>query len=150
MKAPAFRSDRASRRAQRVAKRLSALPQPPASRPDPIDEQIASLLEIVTSEVETHAVAQPSARPARAASTNGSPTKVRAPRRRVRRSQMRTLGHPDRVSETVREAREAIVGVAIALPRPSMPYTVRMAFWWLAIALFSIAFGLLIIYLMSP
>lgn len=133
MKAPALRSKRASRRDERVAKALSTPPRPASSVLDPIDEQIASLLESVSSKHEAQpAAVEPDVRPDRVAAREGLsaialPETLR-PRRRARSTQTRTARRPDRFSETVSS------------------YTVKSAF---AIVLYSIAVGLLIFYLMS-
>lgn len=172
MKAPAFLFERASRRTGRVAKKRSRRPKPTSSGWDPIDEQLASLLETVSAENETQAaVIEPDVRPdrvvARTEPPATAPPKAARPHRPARSTRKRAARRPDyRFSETVREAvyrtraarrpdyrfsatvREALSGFAVELPRPYVPYTVRMAFSWLAVALFSIAVGFLI-YLIS-
>jgi hypothetical protein len=161
MKAPAFRSKRASRRAERGAKPLSAPPRPSSTALDPIDEQIASLLECLSSNHQPQpAAVDPDVRPARVSSANRprrtALAKVRRPRRRARTTRRPHMGaalRPARVSETVRDA---LSGIAVELPRPYLfdtrPYlfdTVKMAFSLLAIVLCSIAVGWLIVYFMS-
>jgi hypothetical protein len=154
MKAPAFRSKRASRRSERVAKPLSAPARPSSTALDPIDEQIASLLECLSSNHQPQPTAvEPDVRPARVSSANRprrtALAKVRRPRRRARTTRRPHMGaalRPARVSETVRDA---LSGIAVELPRPHLFDTVKMAFSLLAIVLCSIAVGWLIVYFMS-
>jgi hypothetical protein len=133
--------------------------EPASGAPDPIDEQIASLLESVSSKHEAPlAVAKPDVRPdakpdvrpdrvaAREKLSATAPTEAPRPRRRARSTKTRTARRPDRLSDTVKET---LSGIAIEWPRPYVSYTVKMAFLWVTIALISIGVGLLIFYLMS-
>jgi hypothetical protein len=151
MKAPAFLQGfvGATRRAERVAKALSEPPEPAAIVSDPIDERIASLLESVSSKHEAQAaVMNPRVRPDRVTARKGvSATtlpEIPRPGRRALSTPTRTVPRrrPHRLT-----VRQALSGIAIELPRPYLPYTVRQAFSLIAIVLFSIAVGFLIVYL---
>jgi hypothetical protein len=149
MKAPALlrRSERATR-PERVAKPPFVAPVAASKDPDPIDEQIASLLESVSSDNEAQAaVLNRDVGPDRVTATDGPPAtaipEAPRPRRRARISQTRPARARPAVSETVKDT---LSGLASELPRPYRSYTVRIAF---AIALFSIAVAFLIVYLMS-
>jgi hypothetical protein len=155
MKAPAFRSERARRRAERVSNGASTRAQPASAVFDPIDVQIASLLESVASD-DAQAVArepialQPEVRRAvRVVPANKpratKPAMARPPRKPARKQRTRTIRRPDRFSVS-----DALAGLAIELPRPYLSYTVKATVAWIAVILFSLAVGLLIIYLMSP
>jgi hypothetical protein len=150
MKAHAFRPERASLRTEHVAKTLSASPEPDVS--DPIDEEIASLLESVSSKDETQAaVMDPDVRRDRVDPRDGpSPTPLRkysdlvdAPEA-LRRA---TVPRPHRPTDPVRQALSRIV---IDLPRRDLAYAARRAFSPIAIMLLSVALGILIVYLISP
>jgi hypothetical protein len=152
MKAPAFRPERASQRTEHVAKTLSASPEPASDVSDPIDEEIASLLESVSSNDETQAaVMDPDVRRDRVAPRDGpSATPLRkysdlvdAPEA-LRRA---TVPRPHRLTETVRQA---LSRIAIDLPRLDLDYAVRQALSLIAIVFVSVALGILIVYLMSP
>jgi hypothetical protein len=170
MKAPAFlqKLEGATGRAERESKTLSAPPRPGASVPDPIDEQIAALLESVSPRSDTRvADSEPEADPVRVAPekvlTATAPAEAPRPRRQARTAQTRTTRRPRRpVSQVFSgrsfelrrpylsySVRHAFAGLAYALPRPYLSYTVRRAFWWMAILLFSVAAGFLLVYLMS-
>ena len=152
MKAPAFRPERASQRTEHVAKTLSASSEPASDVSDPIDEEIASLLESVSSKDETQAAVMdpdvgrnrvvprggPSATPLRKSSNRGGAPQ--APRRA-------TVARPHRPTETVIQA---LSRIAIDLPRPHLAYAMRQAFSLMAVVLLSVALGFLIVYLMSP
>jgi hypothetical protein len=159
MKAPAFRSERMRRRAERVANGASTRAQPASAVFDPIDVQIASLLESVASD-EAQAVAptpvalRPEVRRAarvapakRPKAKAAKPAMTRPPRKLTpaRKPRTRTIRRRDRFS-----VRETLAGIAIELPRPYVSYTVKATIAWMAVILFSLAVGLLIIYLMSP
>jgi hypothetical protein len=153
MKAPAFRSKRARRRAERGAKPPSVPARPSSTVLDPIDEQIASLLECLSKHQPQPAAVEPDVRPARVSSANRprrtALAKVRRPRTRARSTRRPHMGaalRPARVSET---ARDVLSGIAIELPRPYLFDTVKMAFSLLALVLCSIAVGWLIVYFMS-
>jgi hypothetical protein len=132
------------------AKRLSVTPEPAAKAPDPIDEQIASLLESVSSKQKGQAAGKADGRPDRVAAKGGQSGTARpAPRRRRRRARKTpslTVSRPHLPTATVRQA---LAGIAIDLPRPYLAHTLRQAFSLIAIVLFSIAVGFLIVYLMS-
>ena len=150
MKVPASQgSEGATRRAERVTKTLSMPPEPASNVSGAIDEQIASLLESVSSKHEVQEVVMDSdVRPDRVAAREGlSATalpKIPRPRRRPRSTPRRKVRRPHRPTETVRQA---LSGITIQLPRPYLSYTVRQALSLLAIVLLSIAVGLLIVYL---
>jgi hypothetical protein len=136
--------------------------------PDPIDEQIADLLETVSPRSDTPvAEPEPEAEPVHVAPekvpTATAPAEVPRPRRQARTAQRRT---PRRQRRTVSEVfsgrsfelrrpylfysvRYSFSGLLFALPRPYLSYTLRRALWWMAIVLFSSAVGLVIVYLMS-
>jgi hypothetical protein len=135
MKAPAFRPERASQRSERVTKTPSVSPEPALDASDAIDEQIASLLESVSS----------------------SATPLRNDRNRV--------DAPDALRRATvprpKPVRQALSRIAIDLPRPYVPYlplprpylsfyAMRQVFSLIAIGLLSIALGFLIVYLMTP
>jgi hypothetical protein len=134
MKVPAFQGSKgATRRAERVAKTLSMPPEPVPNVSVAIDEQIASLLQSVSSKHEAQAaVMDPDVRP------------DARPRRRARSTRTRTFRRPHRPTQTVRYA---LSDITVQLPRPYLSYTVRQAFSLLAIVLLSIAVGLLLVYL---
>jgi hypothetical protein len=155
MKAPAFRSERAKRRAGRVANGASTRAQPASAVFDPIDLQIASLLESVASDEPQTVAREPVARqpevrraapvaPANKPKATKQPM-TRPPRKPSRKRRTRTIRRPDRFSVS-----DALAGMTIELPRPYVSYTVKATMAWIAVILFSLAVGLLIIFLMSP
>ena len=150
MKAPAFLqgSESATRRAERVAKTLSVAPEPASNVSDPIDEQIASLLESVSSKLQAQTTGMNSdVRPDRVVAREGLwATASRRYRNLVdapRSSPARTVPRPHRLT-----VRQALSGIAIELPRPYRSYIVRRAFSLIAIALCGIAIAFLIVYFM--
>jgi hypothetical protein len=157
MKAPAFRFERASRRAERVAKRQSASPEPASDVLDPIDEQISSLLESVSSKNEAQAaVVDPDFSPDRVAPDGVAPSqgppstplrKYRDPVDPPEGLRRARAPRPARPSQTVRPAFSRI---AIDLPRPHLSYGWRQVCSLTAILLLSVALAFLIVHLMSP
>ena len=149
MKAPAFLQGfvGGTRHGERVPKTQSVPPEPASNVSDPIDERIASLLESVSSKHEARAaVMNPDVRPDRVAARKGlsatAPPEIPRPGRRALSIPTFTVPRPHRLA-----VRQALSGIEIELPRPYLPYTVRQAFSLIAIVLFSIAVGLLIVYL---
>jgi hypothetical protein len=157
MKAPAFRFERASRRAVRAAKRQSASPERASDVSDPIDEQISSLLESVSSKHEAQAaVMDPDFSPDRVAPDRVAPSQgpPATPLRKYRdlvdapeALRRATVPRPARPRQTVRQAFSRI---AIDLPRPHLSYALRQVFSLIAIVLLSIALAFLIVHLMAP
>ena len=139
MKAHAFRSERASQRAKRMAKTRSASPEPATNASDPIDEEIASLLESVSSKHEAQLRGQ-------GISGQRSPTALPSGDARTARRRAR-VSRRNRPTETVSQA---LSRIAIDLPRPYLSYAVRQVFSLMAVVLLSVALGFLIVYLVSP
>jgi hypothetical protein len=151
MQAPAFRPERANQRTEHVAKTLPASHEPASDVLDPIDEEIASLVESVSSKDETQAaVMDPDVRRDRVAPRDGpSATPLRKYSNFVDAPEARRrpiVPRPHRPTETVRQA---LSRIAIDLPRRYLAYAVRQAFS-LIVVLLSVALGFLIVYLMSP
>jgi hypothetical protein len=164
MKAPAYRFERVSQRAKRVPKPQRASLEPASDVSDPIDEEISSLLESISSQHEAQAGEmdrdfRPDIAPDRLAPRQAppatrlrkSPDPVREPKvpRRV------TVPRPARPSQTVRQALSGIaIDLPYLLPRPHLSYGLRhglgQVFSLIAIMLVSAALAFLIVFLVSP
>lgn len=140
-----------TRRAERVAKRLSEPPESRSNVSSPIDEEIAALLESVSSKHEGQAAIMDASVPDRVVARRGLPATVRPEMPRSRRPPRRTppVPRPHQPAEVVIQA---LSGIAVELPRLELPrpflsYTVKQAFFLIAIVLLSIAVGILVVYL---